>query len=424
MAVFTLFIIYGSTEAKPWGGGVSFNYFYSTLTPYGEWIELDDGLFAWHPYRTHRHWQPYTVGRWVWSDYGWYWDSYEPYGWAVYHYGRWYYDEYYGWIWIPDYDWGPAWVEWRYSDDFIGWAPLPPYAVFRPEVGIRFTIDWHFPARYWNYVSCDHFHDYEINRYLIPERTKYRVYNETRYRTSYDYRDGRVINRGVDRDFVERRSGRPVVERNITETTRLRDFEGSRNSGNDRNRIEVYRPSQQDVDRVREVPNMEIRRTQRSTSLDLSKIEKREIGREVNRREINRTETSRPEVSRPEVSRPAEPQRNDRQSVGERQRPSTYERPEPREDRNSGIRNREAEKENPRTQEARPEMRPQPRERRTEEVRPEAPRQEPARSETPGEIRRERNQRNESPAPSRENQRNERQRNDRQSNESGRERRR
>jgi len=37
---------------------------------------------------------------WV-SDYNW--------GWAPFHYGRWDYNDSYGWFWIPDNEWGPAW---------------------------------------------------------------------------------------------------------------------------------------------------------------------------------------------------------------------------------------------------------------------------------------------------------------------------
>ncbi|MDP4176302.1 MAG: hypothetical protein Q8933_20140 [Bacteroidota bacterium] len=273
LIVFALMIFAGKTKADHWNGGVTFDYFYQTLSPYGEWIELDRGLYAWHPYGISNRWEPYTEGRWVWSDYGWYWDSYEPYGWAVYHYGRWFYDDYYGWIWTPDYDWGPAWVEWRYSDEYVGWAPLPPYAVYRPGSGIIFTVDWHFPVERWNYVPCVHFYDYDVNHYLLPERVKYRVHTVTRYRTDYDYREGRIINRGIDRNIVERRTGREIVQRNIQETSRLRDFESSRR---DRDRIEVYRPNRQEVNKVRVEPNsMDIKRAQRPTTLDVSKVERR-----------------------------------------------------------------------------------------------------------------------------------------------------
>ena len=50
----------------------------------------------------------------------------EPYGWATYHYGRWLYDDFQGWVWKPGVEWAPAWVGWRSNDDYIGWAPLGP----------------------------------------------------------------------------------------------------------------------------------------------------------------------------------------------------------------------------------------------------------------------------------------------------------
>jgi hypothetical protein len=64
----------------------------------------------------------------VWSDQGWTWLSDEPYGWATYHYGRWYQDSEIGWAWVPGNDWAPAWVSWQEGNDYVGWAPLPPGA--------------------------------------------------------------------------------------------------------------------------------------------------------------------------------------------------------------------------------------------------------------------------------------------------------
>ena len=76
-----------------------FGIFYSSLSRRGEWIDFNSG-YAWRPFGVSHGWRPYLYGRWVWSDYGWYWVSDESFGWATYHYGRWYYDDYYGWIWI------------------------------------------------------------------------------------------------------------------------------------------------------------------------------------------------------------------------------------------------------------------------------------------------------------------------------------
>ena len=55
-------------------------YFYTALAPYGEWIELNDGMTVWQPSMMPRNWEPYTIERWEWTDDGWYWDSDEPFG--------------------------------------------------------------------------------------------------------------------------------------------------------------------------------------------------------------------------------------------------------------------------------------------------------------------------------------------------------
>src|ERR1044072_1148419 len=97
--------------------------FYQPLEPYGTWVEVRSYGRCWRPREVAVDWQPYTMGHWEWPDAGWYWVSDEPWGWAAFHYGSWYHDSSYGWVWIPGTDWAPAWVTWRYSDDYIGWAP-------------------------------------------------------------------------------------------------------------------------------------------------------------------------------------------------------------------------------------------------------------------------------------------------------------
>ena len=135
LGLFLMGLSDSSANYLPHGSvGVSFGVFYSSMSPYGEWIAIDHDVYAWHPLDVGPDWRPYTVGRWVWTDDGWYWFSDEPWGWAAYHYGRWYYDDFYGWVWIPGYEWAPAWVEWRYGEDYVGWAPLSPYAVFSINV--------------------------------------------------------------------------------------------------------------------------------------------------------------------------------------------------------------------------------------------------------------------------------------------------
>lgn len=95
------------------------------LSPYGAWRRSERYGEVWVP-TVDTGWRPYTVGRWIWTDEGWYWDSAEPFGDVVFHYGRWAYDPQFGWVWVEGDEWAPAWVVWRDSDDDIGWVPAPP----------------------------------------------------------------------------------------------------------------------------------------------------------------------------------------------------------------------------------------------------------------------------------------------------------
>ncbi|MDP1994759.1 MAG: hypothetical protein Q8K40_05880, partial [Ignavibacteria bacterium] len=182
IAIFSFFFLNEKVEANSYQVGIGFNYFYSSLSPHGRWIEIDDGLVVWRPRILNRHWQPYAQGTWIWTNDGWYWDSYEPFGYIVYHYGRWHYDNNYGWIWVPDYQWAPAWVEWRYDDDYIGWAPLPPYAVFNSHSGIHFSIDFSLPFNHWNFVKYRYFGHQRAYDYYEAPLYKERIFRGTKMR--------------------------------------------------------------------------------------------------------------------------------------------------------------------------------------------------------------------------------------------------
>lgn len=289
----TLIIIFFSfslthVEAKPPVVSFSIGMFYSSLSPYGEWIEIDAGLIAWRPNSVHAYWRPYSIGRWSWTKYGWYWDSFEPFGWATYHYGRWYYDDYYGWIWIPDNTWGPAWVEWRYDNDYIGWAPLPPYAQFRIGVGIYFSTNWNSPYSYWNFVTFRYFHSHRLNYYLIDASRNYKIFSKTKYRNNYYSDRDRIINGGVDRSYVERRSGYRIAERNIAETSDFEKFNRTRKSIDEN--VYSYRPSDREIENSRDAKNLEVKRADRRTSLDTDRIvinERSAANREISNKQNN-----------------------------------------------------------------------------------------------------------------------------------------
>ncbi|MCX7875331.1 MAG: hypothetical protein N2321_04080 [Melioribacteraceae bacterium] len=283
MILTIILLAYNNFNAKP-NFDISFNVFYSSLKNYGEWIEIDRDLYAWRPVYVSHLWKPYTRGRWIWSSFGWYWDSYEPFGWAVYHYGRWYYDDYYGWIWIPDYEWGPAWVEWRYNDNYIGWAPLPPYASFHISFGIRFSIGWTASYHWWNFVPYRRFCDHRIDYYILDHRRVERIYGTTKYRNNYYFDRDRIINGGIDKEFVERKAGYRIAEREIRTVNDRNEFEKYRKENSDR--IISYRPNEREFDNNNQ--RFEVKRSERKTTLERDKIFSSEITRTENRDVIER----------------------------------------------------------------------------------------------------------------------------------------
>jgi hypothetical protein len=252
--------------------GIQFGFFYSSLAPHGEWIEVESGFHVWRPFHIPHLWRPYLIGRWLWTDDGWYWMSSESFGWITYHYGRWYDDEYYGWVWVPDEVWAPAWVEWRYDDDFIGWAPLPPYATFTPTWGIRFTTHWIAPLHYWNIIRYHQFGSVIRYHDTAPEEYARRLIHTGRSGAPYGIDHERIINTGVDRTIIERRGNIRFTRRAVRE---FHGYSGERiaRSNDDQHgeHIEVFRPSREEMKHKTE--QIDIRRGERNLSIDLKRIE-------------------------------------------------------------------------------------------------------------------------------------------------------
>lgn len=268
-AALVVFITFNRTEARP-DMNVDFNYFYFSLAPHGEWISLDGDLVVWRPNSVNYDWQPYSIGQWSWTQNGWYWDSYEPFGWATYHYGRWMYEDYYGWVWLPDYEWAPAWVEWRYDNDYIGWSPLPAYASFNVGVGIHFSIGWRSHSNFWNFVSYNHFCNRNVHHHFMDHRYVNNFFSRTKYRTNYYYDHDRIVNGGVDRNYIERRGGYRISERQINRINSLDDYNRSRDRNDDG--IRSYRPTGKELNRFDGNAERTITRGTKSTSLQKDKV--------------------------------------------------------------------------------------------------------------------------------------------------------
>ncbi|UCH66605.1 MAG: hypothetical protein JSW63_05615 [Ignavibacterium sp.] len=262
------------------------NYFYNGLHPHGTWIEIDHGVVVWRPTIMRRDWSPYREGRWIWTTDGWYWHSYEPFGYITYHYGRWYYDDYYGWLWVPGYEYAPAWVEWRYGDDYIGWAPLHPYTTIYITIGVVYPHSYYNPYYHWNFVTYNHFYDPYVYNYCVGPRYKYRVHSKTRYRTNYVRHNGRIRNNGVDIGVVRNRSGQRIRERDLLRVSDERTL--NRTDRIEKDRIRTVYKSRDELER-NEVRGKEIKRSRHKTSLDLSRVQIREV-KERNKRNSNRDE--------------------------------------------------------------------------------------------------------------------------------------
>jgi len=203
----------GGAIAKDAPQQVDIGFFYEELAPYGDWRPYESYDWVWYP-DVDNDWRPYTAGYWAFTDdYGWVWVSSEPWGWIVFHYGRWFFDEDYGgWAWVPDTEWGPAWVSWRSGDGFVGWAPLPPRARFRPGVGFSSSdLDYGVSSYAWSFVPMPLFLSARIEQVIVPPPRNVTIIHNTVNITHYTVINQRVINRGIDIHRLERETRTPVI---------------------------------------------------------------------------------------------------------------------------------------------------------------------------------------------------------------------
>lgn len=240
------------TLAQP-GASVSFQMFYNDLQPHGQWFSYGNYGYCWTP--NVANFRPYyTNGHWAMTDYGNTWVSNYSWGWAPFHYGRWVYDDYYGWIWVPGTTWAPAHVSWRTGGGMYGWAPLAPGVSVNVAISPAFNCGydrWVFvPQRY---VYQPNFHRYwrgpQYNRTVINNTT---IINNTyiNNRTKYVY--------GPRSNEYQRATGQRVTTYNVR---------SGRKPGRDEVRgreLNMYRPQVQQRSNERPqriASNTEVRRS-------------------------------------------------------------------------------------------------------------------------------------------------------------------
>lgn len=263
--------------------------FYNELAPYGEWVNHRTYGWVWAPYGITPDWRPYTVGRWVLSDWGWTWVSYEPFGWATYHYGRWFFDPWYGWVWVPGTQWAPAWVAWRFGGGWIGWAPLPPVVETRWDVGIinPTALGASVFRRFaWSFVEVTQFQQPNLRPYIARPIRNINILNLTQDVTRYEFERGRLVNRSAEPRQLERYFGGRPFER-----FRIQDADrpvGIRNVGPSDREIRLYRPNIRDSGPARMVPDVVRSRVPLPANDELQRRHQRELAELENRLQAER----------------------------------------------------------------------------------------------------------------------------------------
>lgn len=223
LALAALFAVAAPRPAR--AADVSFEFFFDSLSPYGDWIQVDDYGYCWRPSGVDEDWSPYSDGYWTYTDAGWTWVSYEDFGGIVYHYGRWMKLEDEGWCWVPDYEWGPAWVSWRRSDDYVGWAPLPAEAHWHRDRGFSVWVDTSFDIGPAHFNFC-RWHDFgaPVLRPVILRRSENIVIIANTVNITnitYNTRAGCVFNGGLEYAYVNRYVARPIPALKLVRNTNI-----------------------------------------------------------------------------------------------------------------------------------------------------------------------------------------------------------
>ena len=231
-------------------------YVYDDLASYGTWVDVPEYGTVWCP-EVVSSWHPYTVGYWLYTDAGWFWASEDPWGSVPYHYGRWAFDDYYGWVWVPGDIWAPSWVAWRYGPGWVGWAPLPPEIAWYADAGIDlspYDYESHIDPREWCFTETDGFGTHRMRDRVEPFDKNGRLLKETRNVTKYAA-GSHPVETGLTPALLQELRGKEVEPYRIVDSNRPVAKTGLRIRGK---QLEVYRPSVDVKDlvreRVREVP--------------------------------------------------------------------------------------------------------------------------------------------------------------------------
>jgi hypothetical protein len=213
---------------------VSVEFFYNNLEG-GSWVEVGNYGYCWQPdiAVSDPSWRPYADGYWAYTEDGWTWVSYEDFGWATYHYGRWVRLADLGWVWRPGYEWGPAWVSWRFGGGYAGWAPLPPETEVvyesRPLTG-HLDVEFDIGPGYYNFVDVRYIGEPVLRSRIVDVNQNVTYINQTVNVTNITYKNKTVYNYGPDLNVVNQYSSRPIQKLKIERQANV-DFAVAAKSG-------------------------------------------------------------------------------------------------------------------------------------------------------------------------------------------------
>jgi hypothetical protein len=280
--------------------------FYESLLPYGEWVWLPAYGWCWDPYNVPIDWRPYTVGYWAYTDYGWTWMSDEPWGWACYHYGRWNWDDYRGWVWCPGTEWAPAWVVWRYNDGYVGWAPCPSSLRWQEGRGFAVTgvnLSIAVPGFSFSYVEINHFHDRQLHNYFIPEWRSGRFVHSMKTSVDIGFEHKRIVNHLPVHAQIEKREGHKIESYRAVDSDSIRGSHGPDN----KHEIAVFHPDAKGLGKkhdeiVRDTQNTaggEHRDLDNRHETERKALDERHTSRIQNLEEIHQKEIKQPPANVP-----------------------------------------------------------------------------------------------------------------------------
>jgi hypothetical protein len=373
---------------------IDFHYFHERLSPHGHWIEVDDYGWCWYPAEVDDDWRPYVHGHWVYAEPdGWCWVSDYDWGWAPFHYGRWYHTGH-RWVWVPGYEWCGAWVVWRHGGGYCGWAPLEPAVTWEAGVGLRrgnfsFEVDVYEPS--WVFCHEADFTSVSIHTVVVrPVETRVIIRQTEVLGSVTVHNRTTVTNRALRVKTVETVAKRPVKRVRLEATASLGE---SRVDREREDRVRVFRPRVKDDARgnPREVDAVE---GERKTLREKHDAERREAGREGrNARELesrqqgevqeadkkvrNRLEKRKPPEGHKETSSRRETPQGREQDKPRPDTPQSRPKQEPHRETPQGRPKQEPRRETPKSEPQQKPRRETPQSRPKQEPRRETPKSEP-----------------------------------------------